>query len=159
VLFSTLMLFAQQKGPQGGDAAAGMAVMIFSCICYALIFAFAIGFMIFHLMTCYKALSAVSPGNRDMEPAMIFLVFIPLFGAIWNFFIVLRLASSLRKEFEDRGIPSDGGDYGQTIGLWGLILNLIGCAPVGIIMFIMWLFKIRGYTAQLTEGRRGSVDD
>jgi len=159
VLFATLLLFAQQKGPRGEEAAAGMMMLVVSCICYALIFALAIGFMIFHLMTCYKALSAVSPHNRDMEPAMIFLLFIPIFGVIWNFFIVLRLASSLRKEFEERNIPSDGGDYGQTMGLWGLILNLIGCAPVGVIMFIMWLFKIRGYTAQLAGRGRGSDDD
>jgi hypothetical protein len=87
-----------------------------------------------------------------MEPGMVFLSLIPLFGAIWNFFIVLRIASSLKKEFDDRGLRSDGGDYGQTIGLWGLILNIIGCAPVGLIMIIMWLFKIRGYTAQLAGG-------
>ena len=96
-----------------------------------------------------------------MEPGQVFLALIPLFGWVWNFFILLRIASSLRNEFEDRDLRSDGGDYGQTLGLWGLIVTYIGCGFIGIIIYIMWLFKIRGYTAQLVEGggRRRSRDE
>jgi hypothetical protein len=159
VLFSTLLLFAQKKGPppEAAAATAGVVIALY-CLCIGTLLIFSIGFAIFNLMTLYKALSAVSQHNRDMEPGMIFLLFIPGFSVVWIFFVVLRIASSFQKEFEDRGIRSDGGDYGQTLGIWGVISRLV-CFPVGIIVYIVWLFKIRGYTAQLTSKGRGSRDD
>lgn len=159
-MLQAMILFAQfqQKGgPKGGETEATIAMAAVCCF-YAVVFILAIGFAIFHLMTMYKALSAVSPRNRDMEPGQIFLLFIPFFGIVWQFFVVLRTSSSLEKEFDDRGISGDGGDFGKTLGLWALILNLVGCAPVGLILFIIYLFKIRGYTATLTSRRRDDDD-
>jgi hypothetical protein len=156
VLFSTLILFAQKKANPEAEAAAGIFIALY-CLCIAFSVIFGIAMTIFTLMTLWKALWAVLQHNRDMEPGMIFLLFIPGFSAIWIFFIVLRVASSFQKEFEDRGIKSDGGDFGQTFGIWALVAQIL-CFPVGIVMYIMWLFKIRGYTAQLTGGRRKSVD-
>lgn len=154
-----MILFAQKGGPKGGEEAAIIGMVAGIC-CYAAIAIFALAMVIYFLVVSYKALSAVSPENRDMEPGMVFMYLIPIFGPlVWPFFIVFRIASSLQKEFDERGIRSDGGDFGQTLGLWTLILNLVGCVPVSIVLAIMWLMKIRGYTAQLARRRSVSDDD
>jgi len=138
----TLLLFAQQKGPPPEAAAIAFAVICF----YLVILVGALALQIWFLVTAYKALNAVSPRNRDMEPGMIFLIFIPLFGIVWYFFIVIRIADAFAKEFDDRGLRSDG-DFGKLIGI---LAPLIPC--VGLIMHIMWIMKVRGYTARLAGG-------
>ena len=152
-----IILFAQQgrKGGGGGEEMAGVISMLVGCCCWALVFGLMAGFMYWYLVTVYRAFSAVSTRNRDMQPGQIFMVFIPLFGAIWHFFVILRLASSLEKEFESRDLEGDGGDFGKTLGLWGMILNIIGCGPVGLILMIMYILKIKSYTEMLTRSKRG----
>ncbi|MSQ96439.1 MAG: hypothetical protein EXR98_18055 [Gemmataceae bacterium] len=95
------------------------------------------------MFTAHIALSAVAPKNRDMEPAMVFLLLIPCFGLIWWFITVMRVASSLQKEFEDRGLEPDG-DFGMLLGLLMII------PFVNIIFMILWNLKISGYIAELT---------
>ena len=151
---AALMLFAQKGPPPAAGAAAGFGAILGICL-YAVILIASIAWAVFVYVSMYQALNSVSPGNRDMEPAMIFLMLIPCFGFIWYFFVVIRIASSFRKEFEDRGLREDG-DFGQ---LFGILAPLIPC--VGLILMIMWVMKIRGYTAQLTGGgkKRRSKDD
>jgi len=145
----SLLLFAQ-KG--GGDAGAGIAIVVQLC-CQGLIGIASIAWMVFVYYTLYQAFNAVSPRNRDMEPGMIFLMLIPCFGIVWYFFVVIRLASSMEKEFRDRGLRGDG-DFGKLCG----ILVIIPC--VGPIFQIMWILKIRGYTAQLQgSGKRRKISD
>jgi hypothetical protein len=148
------MLFAQRGGGGGGAEAAGGMIAIVAMCCYGTVILASLAWAIFVYVSLYKAFSAVSPGNRDMEPAMIFLMLIPCFGLIWYFIVVIRLASSLKKEFADRGLKEDG-DFGQLLGI------LVILPVVGFICQIMWVFKIRGYTAQLTGGggKRRSRDD
>lgn len=146
-----IVLFAQGKG---GGADGGM---VFALLlgCLQLVFAgLAIALAVYGLITVYRALNAVSPRNRDMEPGMIFLLFIPCFNLIWYILVVLRVASSLRKEFDDRGIREEG-DFGQLLGL----LGLVPC--IGFIFQVMYILKIKAYTEQLTSGgkRRGKLDD
>jgi hypothetical protein len=152
----SLLLFAQQNRPPDGAAAAA-GVMVFALICfYAVILIVAVAMAIWFYVTAYQALSAVSPRNRDMEPGAIFLMLIPLFGIVWYFFVIIRVADSLQREFDDRGLSGDG-DFGKMMGI---LAPIIPC--VGFIMHIMWIMKIRGYTAQLAKGggkRRRSRDD
>src|SRR6266852_353173 len=79
----------------------------------------------FYLLTLQKALSRVSPRNRLMEPGMVWLMLIPCFNTIWQFFIVTRVAGSLRNEFRDRK-RDDGSDYGKGFGLIYATLNVVG---------------------------------
>lgn len=152
-MLHAMMLFAQQQPKGGGEGGiAALLVSLTTCCISALVLAAVIAFVLWHLMAAYKALNAVSEDNRDMQPGMVFLIFIPLFGPIWHFFIIFRVASSLQKEFDERGLDADG-DFGSTLGLWGIILNIIGCAMIGIILLIMWTLKIRAYTQMLTEGQ------
>jgi Na+/melibiose symporter-like transporter len=149
-----MFLFAQ-KAPDAGALGAGLGVIFFVWICLAATAGIiSILFWIFLLMSTFKAFKAVSERNRDMQPGMVFLMLIPCFGIpIWYIFVVLRLSSSLEKEYADRGIRAEG-DFGKMMGL----LALIPCLTP--IFMIIWLLKIRGYTAKL-EGKkgRGKADD
>jgi hypothetical protein len=150
-----VLLFAQAKADTVRQIAAAWPA--YCVLCTILPFAIAaVAFAIYAYISMYRALSAVSPENRDMEPGMIFLMLIPLFGIVWYFFVVLRIASSMEKEYADRDIPGDG-DFGKMMGI---LAPLIPC--VGFIMQIMWIMKIRGYTNQLAQSggkRRRSRDD
>jgi hypothetical protein len=50
------------------------------------------------LLTQQNTLKAVKPENRLMQPGMVWLQLIPLFGMIWQFSVVSRIADSLAKE-------------------------------------------------------------
>lgn len=50
------------------------------------------------ILTQQNTLKAVKPENRLMQPGMVWLQLIPLFGQIWQFIVVSRIAGSLGKE-------------------------------------------------------------
>ena len=52
------------------------------------------------LLTQQNTLKAVKPENRLMQPGLVWLQLIPLLGQIWQFFVVIRIAGSIRKEIE-----------------------------------------------------------
>jgi hypothetical protein len=117
--------------------------------------------------------------------------FIPILGyligfaaSIWDLIMVLKLAGSLKQEFEDRGWRTDGEGFGRIMGLtWvvtqlimtpiGLAMNFIGPQfgdPViamalagvvlvlwltGIICWIIYWVQMASYGRRLREGRRG----
>jgi hypothetical protein len=92
-----------------------------------------------------------------MEPGMVWLCLIPIFGFVWTIIMVLRVADSLRDEYADRGMRGDG-DYGKTLGILYIVTSIV-CGPVGLICFIMYWVKIAGYTNALASRRGGDDDD
>ena len=73
---------------------------------YGYIFGSIIGFLcialiptIFFLITQQNTLKSIQPANRLMEPGLVWLQLIPLFGMVWQFIVVTRVSDSLRKEF------------------------------------------------------------
>ena len=65
-----------------------------------LILAAAIVVLVFYLLTLQKALNRVSRRNRLMEPGLVWLQLIPLLGQLWQFFVVVLIAGSIKKELE-----------------------------------------------------------
>jgi hypothetical protein len=57
---------------------------------------------IFFLLTQQNTLKVIQPANRLMKPGLVWLQFIPIFGQFWQFFVVSRIAGSIRKELEFR---------------------------------------------------------
>jgi hypothetical protein len=108
---------------------------------------------IFYILTLQKALNRCSPENRQMAPGMVWLLLIPIFNVIWNFFVVLKIAASLGAEFAKRGITSEPAP-GKNIGLAFAILSVLSWVPfVGIAAFVCWIIywvKINGFASQLT---------
>lgn len=111
---------------------------------------------IFFLLTLQKALTRVSSERRTMNPPMVWLGLIPLFGTIWNFFMVLALSKSLDAELTARNIPHEA-EPGKTFGLVWASLGAACLFPglavlLGIPVLIMWIIywvKIAGFSAKI----------
>jgi hypothetical protein len=54
--------------------------------------------LILFLRTQQRILLAVKPNNRQLSPSLVWLQLVPLFGLIWQFVVVVRIAGSLSKE-------------------------------------------------------------
>jgi hypothetical protein len=61
---------------------------------------------IFFLITQQNLLKAISPENRSMSPGEVWLQLIPLFNLVWQFFVVIRISDSIKKELEYRHLNS-----------------------------------------------------
>jgi hypothetical protein len=110
---------------------------------------------IFYTLTLHKALSRCAPENRAMEPGLVWLIYIPVFNLIWNFIVVNRISTSLRSEFQRRGVT--GVDTGRELGLAMSILACLGIIPIvgvlaalaGIVCWILYWAKIAGLSGRL----------
>ena len=117
--------------------------------------------LILYLLTLQKTLNLVRPENRHMEPGLVWLALIPIFSIIWNFFIVTKVAESLRLEFKQRNIPTGAEKPGYSIGLAYCILVCCTIIPVlglltsiaGLVCWIIYWVKINGYKAELEATR------
>lgn len=125
------------------DMAAGLGALTLVFI----IFAVLLLPFIFYCLTLQKALNRCSPESRAMNPGMVWLMLIPLFNMVWQFFVVLNMAKSLAAEFQKRGMAEEANP-GQTLGLVMCIGNII-CGPVGLICWILYWVKIAGYSSKL----------
>jgi len=113
---------------------------------------------IFYILTLKKALSRCSVENRAMAPGLVWLQLVPIFNLVWHFFIVINVANSLEKEFEQRGIPIISKP-GRSIGLATCILAALSIIPVagvllGIAAIICWIIywvKIADYSSQIAK--------
>ena len=99
---------------------------------------------IFYIITLQNALAKCPPGVRTMEPGMVWLMLIPLFHLIWQFFVVMALGQSLGNEFRRRGIPLPDPLPGQSIGLAMCICGCCGLIPIinfiaGPAAFVLWI--------------------
>ncbi|GAA4331063.1 hypothetical protein [Flaviaesturariibacter amylovorans] len=98
---------------------------------------------ILFMMTQQSVLKNVQVRNRRMSPGEVWLQLIPLFGIVWAFFVVNRIADSIALELGDAEFTFDSASdpYGdrsaprekptQGIGLAYLI-----CAVCSIIPFL-----------------------
>jgi hypothetical protein len=118
------------------------------------------------ILTQQNTLKAVKPENRLMRPGMVWLQLIPLFGQIWQFRVVTRIADSIVKQHMSFGDDSIVGlaDYTAaenagkrptySIGIIYCISLLIDMAlsalpeshklpliqgPVGLTMMVCWI--------------------
>jgi len=99
---------------------------------------------IFYLLTLQNALSKCAPPSRTMEPAMVWLLLIPLFSLIWSFIVVMALAKSIGNEYRRRGIPCPDPLPGQNIGMAMCICGCCGVIPIinllaGPAAFVLWI--------------------
>ncbi len=114
--------------------------------------------LIIYITTLQATLNEVSLENRKMPSGQVWLLLIPIFGIVWHFIVVSRMADSLSSEFASRGITPDDPRPGYTIGLVMNILLLCGIIPLigvlasigGLICWIIYWVKISGYKNQLS---------
>ena len=108
-----------------------------------------LAFVCWLLMGCFER---IPPAYRKMEPAMVWLLMIPCFNLVWNFFVYLRLTESYQAYFTANG-KTDGGDYGRGLALAYCIssaccivplVNWIA-GPASLVLLIIVLVKMTGY--------------
>ena len=127
---------------------------------FIIIFAIVLVPVIFYLITLQNTLKEVSQENQKMRPGKVWLCLIPLFGTVWNFFVVGYIADSLKLEFNKRNIPvEDRPAY--SIGLTYSILSacsyvpfLGGLAELGaLVLWIIYWVKINEYKTKLQNSK------
>jgi len=156
MLSNCLMLLAQTGSGPGANPAATAGV--FAGFLTFLLIAMAIGVAV-AIAIClllYFPQKSVPPEYRAIEPPMVFLLIIPLFSLVWNFFVFQRVPESFRRAFAAHG-RTDVGDCGRGIGLAYAITScctLIPCvgsiaALAALVLFIIFIVKIWGLKSDL----------
>jgi hypothetical protein len=115
--------------------------------------------LIFYLLTIQNTLYAISSENRKMQPGQVWLSLIPLFGLVWQFIIVNRMADSLKDEFVSKNLKIDEERPGIGIGLAYCILFACSVIPFvgfitvigGLICWIIYWSKINDYKIKLKQ--------
>src|SRR3954466_1678761 len=102
-------------------------VLIGMIVCFALVFAVVLTIQILFLLTLHRTMKEVHERNREFSPGMVWLTLIPLFGMIWVILMVPKIATSLRREYEDRGWRTADENFGRTVGMiwaWGAVVSV-----------------------------------
>lgn len=136
---------------------AGMESSFLIILVVALLVGLAIGVLLVWLL--YDACSRIPAQYRQLEPWHAWLLLIPLWGLIWNFFVYARLSRSMGAALAAQGTPAAddcGAQLGQTYSIC-CILSLIpfigGIAGVvALVVWIMYLVKITGLKKRLAPG-------
>jgi len=154
-LIPTLLTFAQ-AGPRSDEFAGFLG--LFVCFGFALI-----AMLCFWGLICWlivTPLSSLPEEYRVVPTGHVWLLLIPCFNMIWNFFVYPRVAQSFQRYFGDSGISHEYGDCGEQIGLWYCIcvvssviplLNYL-TGPASLVLLIIYLVKIWGLKGEVDRG-------
>jgi hypothetical protein len=112
--------------------------------------------MVFFILTLQNALKRCAPQNRRMDPALVWLLLIPLFHYVWIFIVVNNIADSLAAEFRQRNIaaePYPGRSIGLAYGILAVcsvipFVGLVTGLPALICWIVYWV-RISNYSSQL----------
>lgn len=115
---------------------------------------------ILYLRTLSNVLKKCSTQNRKMPPNQVWLLLIPLFNLVWQFFVMPKVSDSLRKEYRERNI-SFKGDLGETVGLFfciSICIHILATASgtafmiiPTIVLWIMHWVKVSGFSEVLSR--------
>jgi len=148
-MLENLVIFAQQEMPDfpteldAGAAAVGAGLMIAMVI--GLIIGLAIAILLLYLV--YSCFARIPAQHRQMEPWQVWLLLIPIFNLIWNFFVYPKLAKSYQSYFAEQG-RTDVGDCGEKLGLafaiCAAVSGVLGWVPclgalVSLAALILWI--------------------
>ncbi len=122
---------------------------------------------IFYFISLQKALEAVSPENRMMPPGQVWLSLIPFFNFVWMFFVVNKIATSLRLECYKLNITTTELKPTQGIGNAKNILRLCTFIPVigvfanigFIVCWILYWVKVNQYKNLIIANRDNIILD
>ncbi len=134
---------------------AGLAFVLLA-IGIMLLIGLAINIVICALL--YVAQKRVPAEHRKIDPLAVWLLLIPLFNLVWNFFVYRRIPQSYCSYFNAQGVQGKG-DCGETIGLWLAICyacSIIPCVnyiagPAALVLLIIFLVKIMGLRGEIPE--------
>ncbi len=124
-----------------------------------IILAFIVIFIGVGVLTCwilYRCLKRVPPQFRQQEPGLAWLLLIPFFGVVWNFFVFLPLVRSYQSYFYSRG-RTDLQDCGYNISLAYCICAAVSMIPYlgllawipSLVLLIISLSKVHALSRQI----------
>lgn len=104
-----------------------------------------------NILVCWllqSCLASIPKEFRQQEPALAWLLLIPIFNIIWMFFIFLPLARGYQAYFQSRG-RTDKGDCGYHFNrrmciytVLALIIPVIGWFIFSIVSFVMFIVAV-----------------
>jgi hypothetical protein len=122
---------------------------------------------IFFIITLQNTLKAISPENRQMSFANVWLLCIPVFNFYWQFIVVNKIALSIAIECKRLGIPVKETKPTYQIGLSWNICYLLFLIPLiklwaGIILTITWVIywiKVNRYRKLIIKNQTTFLPD
>ncbi|MDG1333303.1 MAG: hypothetical protein P8P74_13290 [Crocinitomicaceae bacterium] len=122
---------------------------------------------VLYLLNLQNTMKQVGEPRRQVPPANVWLMFIPLFNIIYPFILYPKICDSVKAEYVHRGLPMQG-DFARSIGVTMPILTLVGIVPVigplaslaGFVLFIIFWSKTAGFKNYLirNQGSPGAAD-
>jgi len=96
----------------------------------------------------YTDYQRVPASFRKLDPGLVWLLLIPCFNLVWNFFVFPKLSESFKAYFDSVGNTSVG-DCGRDLGLGYAICSavsiipFVGCltALASLVLVILFLMK------------------
>jgi hypothetical protein len=154
--------FGQEFGPPGRgpnpqmDETAIIAIAAVYGVILLGVLLFAIAVSVVIILLISTPLKAIPDEYREMEPGKVWLLLIPLFNIVWNFFVFTRVPKSFQNYFAAQG-KNDFGDCGEKLGMWYAICVacfIIPCVnyiagPASLVLVIIFLVKIWDLKKQL----------
>jgi hypothetical protein len=176
---------------------AAVGAVLIALLCVGVVLLGILALYIFFCLTLQRTMSEVRPRNRTIAPGLVWLhllhlgsaipfvgIVVGIAASVWDLIMVLKIGTSLKQEFEDRGWRTDGEGFGRIIGLiWtvgqlatlpvGLVMNIVGpqfgdpaiavivgvvLIALGLTIFICWIvywIQMASYGRRLREGKRG----
>jgi hypothetical protein len=112
-----------------------------------------------HVVVCallYGCYSRIPRQFRKQEPGLVWLLLIPCFNLVWNFFLYSQLADSYKAYFASVG-RTDLGDCGKSIGLAYAICAACCAIPclnwlaglAALVLLILYLVKAMDLKSQI----------
>jgi hypothetical protein len=146
------LLLGQQELPP--DMAAGILAVILGVLLIVCVISLVVGIIVSYLL--YSCFERIPPQHRQMESWQAFLLLIPCFQIVWNFFVLPKLARSYQSYFAEQG-RTDVGDCGEQIGLWFAICCVAGyvpmvqyiAGPAALVLGIIYLVKVLTLKGQI----------
>ena len=155
-------------------------------VCWGVVSLVVLLLSILYLSSLSKALAACGPARRTLEPALVWLNLIPFFHLFWKFWTSAQVGTSLRHEFDARGMRT-GYTFGRAMGamvplvalltrfvFWvgGFVASRTGEEEIGLLVILTTVFlgvlelilmtvhwaQVHSYTLQLNSSRPAAGD-
>ena len=120
------------------------AHLLFIFVGFAVLFALSI----IPIFLVYADYQRIPPRFRKLEPSLVWLLLIPCFNLVWNFYVFPGLADSFKAYFDSVG-NSSVGNCGRDLGLGyaicaaASVIPVVGCLTGVVTLVLMILFLVK----------------
>jgi hypothetical protein len=113
---------------------------------------------VFICLLLQKCYNRIPPQFRKQQPGMVWLLLIPCFAVIWNFFVFPPLSKSFKAYFDSIN-RTDVGDCQESIGLAfsiccaASLIPYLGCLTgvASLVLLVIFLIKTNDLKDQIQE--------